>query len=115
MDEIGQLLETFRGRASARSKLAALLDIERFADPRVLRFLLDVLSDKAELAPVRIHVLKRLSNGNIPLINRPAIAELMLRVLSDDSGPDLRMQAALALAEFADIHGVPTRLGNLAL
>jgi hypothetical protein len=117
MDEIGQFIETFRARAtsSARSKLDALLDLERFEDPRVLRFLLDVLADKAELAPVRIHVLKRLRNGNIPPINRPAIAEVMLRVLSDDSGPDLRMQAALALAEFADIPGVPTRLGSLAL
>jgi hypothetical protein len=94
MDEIDQLIETFRGRASARSKLAALLDLERIADPRVLRFLLDVLSDKAELPLVRIHVLNRLRNGNIPPIQRPAIAEVMLRVLADDSGPDLRMQAA---------------------
>src|SRR5947209_14187765 len=117
MDEIGRFVETFRARAtsSARSKLDALLDLERFEDPRVLRFLLDVLADKADLALVRIHVLKRLRNGNIPPINRPAIAEVMLRVLSDDSGPDLRMQAALALAEFADIHGVPARLGSLAL
>jgi hypothetical protein len=116
MDEVAQLIETFRARAmsSARSKLDVLLDLERFEDPRVLRFLLDVLVDQTELTPVRIHVLKRLRNGKVPPINRPAIAEVMLRVLSADSGPDLRVQAALALAEFADIDGVPTRLGRLA-
>ena len=100
--------------SSARSKLDALLDLERFEDPRVLSFLLDVLVDHTELTPVRIHVLKRLRSGNFPTINRPAIAEVMLRVLFGDSGLDLRVQAALALAEFADIHGVPMRLGRLA-
>jgi hypothetical protein len=117
MDEVAQLIETFRARAmsSARSKLDALLDLERFEDPRVLRFMLDVLVDQTELTSVWIHVLKRLRNGNIPPINPPAIAEAMLRVLFADSGPDLRVQAALVLAEFADIHGVPTRLGRLAL
>jgi hypothetical protein len=117
MDEVAQLIETFRARArsSARSKLDALLDLERFEAPRVLRFLLEVLLDQTELKPVRIHVLKRLRNGNFPPINRPAIAEVMLRVLFADSGLDLRVQAALALAQFADIEGVPTRLGRLAL
>jgi hypothetical protein len=38
----------------------------------------------------------------------------MLRVRFEHSAPDLRIQAALALAEFADIRGVPTRLGTLA-
>jgi hypothetical protein len=117
MDDVAQLIETFRPRAMsfARSKLDVLLDLERFDDPHVLRFLLDVLGDQTELTPVRIHVLKRLRNGSISPINRPAIAEVMLRALLGDSGPDLRVQAALALAKFADIDGVPTRLGRLAL
>jgi hypothetical protein len=116
MDEVGQFIETFRARAtsSARSKLDALLDLERFEDPRVLRVLLDVLADREELTSVRIHVLKRLRNGNPAAINRRVIAEVMLRVLVAESAPDLRVQAALALGEFADIHGVPTRLGRLA-
>jgi hypothetical protein len=38
-----------------------------------------------------------------------------LQVVSDRSSPDLRLQASLALAEFTDIAGVPTRLGRLAL
>jgi hypothetical protein len=39
----------------------------------------------------------------------------MLQVLADRSSPDLRLQAALALAEFTDFEGVPTTLGSLAL
>lgn len=36
-------------------------------------------------------------------------------VLADRSKPDLRLQAVLALAEFATIDGVPAALGGLAL
>jgi hypothetical protein len=117
MHEVGLLIETFRTRAtsSARSKLDTLLDLERFHDARIVRFLLDVLADQSELTALRIHVLKRLRNGNLRPAHRPAIAEVILRVLSDDSSQDLRVQPELALAEFADIHGVPTRLGSLAL
>ena len=40
---------------------------------------------------------------------------MILEVVSDRSNPDLRLQASLALAEFTDIAGVPTRLRRLAL
>jgi hypothetical protein len=42
------------------------------------------------------------------------VAEAILQILSDHFFPDLRMQAALALAEFTDIDGVPATLGGLA-
>ena len=45
----------------------------------------------------------------------PLMADVILEVVSDRSMPDLRQQASLALAEFTDIAGVPTRLGRLAL
>ena len=117
MDEVGRLIETFRARAtsSVRSKIDVLLDLERLRDARVVPFLLDVLADQREATPVRIHVLKRLRNGNLPPVYRAAVAEVILRILSDRSSPDLRVQAVLALAEFTDIHGVPTVLGHLAL
>ncbi len=117
MDEAGQLIETFRARAtsSVRSKLDALMDLERLRDPRVVPFLLGVLADRREPTPVRIHVLKRLRNGNLLPAYRPVVAVAMLRVLSDRSSPDMRVDAALALAEFTEIDGVPTRLGRIAL
>jgi hypothetical protein len=117
MDEAGQLIETFRARStsSVRSKLDALMDLERLRDPRVVPFLLGVLADRREPTPVRIHVLKRLRNGNLLPAHRPVVAVAMLRVLSDRSSPDMRVHAALALAEFTEVDGVPTRLGRLAL
>jgi hypothetical protein len=117
MDEVGRLIETFRARprSSVRSKLDVLLDLERVRDARVVPFLLDVLADQREATPVRIHVLKRLRNGNLPPVHRPAVGEVILRILSDRSSPDLRVQAVLAVAEFTDIQGVPTVLGHLTL
>jgi hypothetical protein len=117
MDEVDRLIETFRARATsaARSKIDVLLDLERLSDPRVVPFLLDLLADRHELTAVRIHVLKRLRNGHLPAVYRPAVAEVTVRMLSDRSSPDLRMQAVLALAEFTDISGIPALLGELAL
>ena len=78
-------------------------------------FLLRVLADRCEPTEVRVHVLKRLRNGSLSPENRPLVADVILEVVSDRSNPDLRLQASLALAEFTDIAGVPTRLRRLAL
>lgn len=117
MDEAAQLIETFRARStsSVRSKLDALMDLERLRDPRVVPFLLGVLADRREPTPVQIHVLKRLRNGNLLGAHLPVVVVALLRVLSDRSSPDMRVHAALALAEFTEVDGVPTRLGRLAL
>ena len=117
MDEITRLIETYRSRGTApeQSKLDALMDLERLRDPRIVPFLLGVLADPRELTPVRIHILKRLRNGNLVPADRLAVAWTILRVLSDRSNSDLRVHAAVALAEFTDIGGVPTLLGSLAL
>lgn len=117
MDEVSRLIEAFEARAtsSVRSKTDVLLDLERLRDPRVVPFLVDVLADQREVTPVRIHVLKRLRNGNLPAVYRPTVVEVILRIVSDGSSPDLRMQAVLALAEFTDLPGVPTVLGRVAL
>ena len=117
MDQVAQLIETFGSRAtlSVRSKLDVLTDLVRLRDPRVVPFLLDVLADQRQPMSVRIQVLKRLRNGTLAPTNRPLVAEAMLRVVSDRSSPDLQVNAALALAEFTEIDGVPTTLGRLAL
>jgi hypothetical protein len=117
MDDVERLIEAFRARStrSVLSKLDALLDLEQLDDPRIVPFLLHVLADQREPTEVRIHVLKRLRNGSLSSENRSLVAEAILQVVSDRSSPDLRLQASLALAEFTDIEGVPTRLGRLAL
>jgi len=117
MDEIAQLMKAYESRAAAsvESKLGVLIDLEALRDPRIVPFLLRVLADRREPTEVRIHVLKRLRNGRLSPENRPLVAAAILQVVSDRSSPDLRLQASLALGEFTDIEGVPTRLGGLAL
>jgi hypothetical protein len=117
MDEVEQLIKAYESRAalSVVSKLGVLIDLEGLRDPRIVPFLLRVLADRREPTEVRIHVLKRLRNGRLIPECRPLVAEAILQVVSDRSSPDLRLQASLALAEFTDIAGVPTRLGRLAL
>ncbi len=117
MDEAERLIETFKARAasSVPSKLDALMDVERLSDARIVPFLLHVLADQSEPTEVRIHLLKRLRDRRcIPGCRQP-VAEAILQILSDHSSPDLRLQTALALAEFTDIDGVPATLGGLAL
>ena len=118
MDEVEQLIEAFRTRArsAAGSKLDVLMDLERLQDPRVVPFLIQVLGDRNQPVDVRIHVVKRLRNGRLATDRRGSIANAIIQVLADGSSPlELRLQAALALAEFTDVEGVPRMLGNLAL
>jgi hypothetical protein len=117
MDEVEWLIQTFQARSasSVRAKTDILLDLERLRDPRVVPFLLGVLLDEREAIPVRVHALKRLRNGTLTAVDRPAIAEAIVRILSEDSSADLRMHGVLALGEFSDIHGVAAALGGLAL
>ena len=116
MDEVEQLMKAYESRAAASvvSKLGVLIDLEGLRDPRIVPFLLRVLADRREPTEVRIHVLKRLRNGRLSSEHRPLVAAAILQVISDRSNPDLRLQASLALGEFTDIEGVPTRLGGLA-
>jgi hypothetical protein len=115
MDEVERRIEAFRGRATSSVvfKLDALLDLERLGDPRVVPFLLEVPADRREPTEVRIHVLKRLRDSRLITGYRLPVAEAILRVVSDRATLDLRLQAALALAEFTE--GVVTTLGGLAL
>jgi hypothetical protein len=117
MNEVEQAMAAFRAQASmsVRGKLEALLDLERLRDSRIVPFLLEVLADRREATAVRIHILRRLRSGQPVPDYRPAIAEAILRVLSERSSQELRLQAALALAQFTDIDGVPSALGRLAL
>ncbi len=117
MDEVERLIEAFRARATsgAASKLDVLMDLERLRDARIGPLLLQVLSDPQEAAEVRIHVVKRLRNGRLASNERGAVALAMIQVLRVGTSPDLRLQSALALAEFTDVEGVVQMLGSVAL
>lgn len=114
---MADLIEAYvaRARSSAAAKLDVLIDLERISDPRVVPFLVGVLEDLREPLPVRSHVLKGLRNGGFTSGSRQHVAEAMLRILSDGSSPELRLEAALALGEFTDQSAVPAALGRLAL
>ncbi len=100
MDEAERLIGAYKARSawSVASKLDALLDLEQLDDPRIVPFLVHVLADQREPTEVRIHVLKQLRNGRPQPADRQSVAEAILQVVSDRSGPELRLQAVLALA-----------------
>ncbi|HEY1293880.1 MAG TPA: hypothetical protein VGJ60_12415 [Chloroflexota bacterium] len=100
---------------SVRARLATVREIERVHGPRCVPYLLDVLDDQYEPAPVRIHVLRRLRNGRFLAEFRPAIAAAILPLLLEVRLTDLRLQALLSLADFTDIDTVLLSLGRVAL
>src|SRR5690349_18086204 len=115
MDKVTRCVEANRMRAGAsvRARLDALLDLVRLRDHHIVPFLLEVLRDRHEAEEVRIYVLKHLRNGDgllTPAV-RPLVARAMAEVLADTSCAELRLHAALALGEFAQIENVVASLG----
>ena len=118
MNDVERLIQAFSARGAVHSptaKLDLLMDLERLRDPRVVSFLLQVLRDPDEPSEVRMHVLKRLRNGPLTADERSTVAGALAELMLHDSSVDLRLQAAVALGEFADISGVVSTLGSLAL
>jgi len=118
MDNVEQLIQAFsahRAVSSPAAKLDVLMRLERFRDPRVVSFLVQVLRDPGELSEVRMHVLKRLRDGPLTADERFTVAAALRELMLHGSRIDLRLQAALALGEFTDICGVLRALGSLAL
>jgi len=117
MDRVKQIMERFRANPSPVSRLDALVDVERLSDPRVVPFLLEVLTDAQQAVEVRVQALKRVRDGSSVDINgfREPIASALLRAIQDDRHPDFRLHAVLALGEFTDVELVPHALAGLAL
>jgi hypothetical protein len=119
MDELHRLIETYRSRAtsSVRSKLDVLMAVEQIHDPRVVSFQLTVLEDRSEAEEVRINVLRQLrcAGGLIRPSDRPRVVSAIVEALADRLSPGLRLQAALALGDFAKIHGVLPHLNGVCL
>jgi hypothetical protein len=91
------------------------MDLDQLRDARIVPFLVGVLNDQTEAAEVRIYVVKRLRNRRIASNERGTVALAVIQVLPVGSSPDLRLQSALALAEFTDIERVIQMLGSIAL
>jgi HEAT repeat protein len=116
MDNVARLIGIFKARsdASVASKLDALMDIEHLHDPRVVQFLLGVMTDQREPVEVRAQALKHVRDRDPVDGPREPAAAALLQVIHDSCPPLLRLHAALALAEFTDIAGVPAGLGAVA-
>jgi hypothetical protein len=117
MDQVQQFIAEFRTRArfSGASKLDVLMDVERLSDPRVLPFLLDVLSDAQELPEVRTHLIRHLRSRELTTQDQASVAQVLTQILSHSRSIDLRLQSAVALGDFTDVDGVPLILGAIAL
>jgi hypothetical protein len=117
MSEVERLIDAFCAKGTGASvawKLDVVLDLARHEDPRVVPFLLTVLADPREPTPVRLDVMKRLRNGRLTPVERPRVADAMIKLLSERSNPRLCLQSVLALGEFTDVPEVVAVLGGLA-
>ena len=118
MSEVERLIDAFRAEGTGASvawKLDVVLDLAREDNPQVVPFLLSVLADPRESTAVRLDVLKRVRNGRLKPLERPRVAETIVRLLFERSNTELYLQSALALGEFTDVSGVVHVLGGLAL
>jgi hypothetical protein len=119
MDELQRLIDAYptQAAASVRSRLNVLMTVEQIHDPRVLPFQLSVLEDRREAEEVRIYVLQQL-RGAARLLrpsDRVRVAKAAGNVLADTSGPELRLQAALALGDLVDVAGILAGLNRVCL
>ena len=117
MSEARRLIERYRSPAtsSVPAKLSALMELERLRTSDAVAFLLQVLADRREPAEVRRQIVSWVRNGDVAPAFRARAADSLLDVLRDDLSSDARLQAAQALAEFADLEGVVPTLGAVAL
>jgi hypothetical protein len=118
MNLVERLIRAYRRGATLQAsgtRLDLLMHLERLRDPRVMPFFVDLLGDPSETSEIRMYLLRRLPNGPLTTAERPTVAAAMGELMLDASSIDLRLQAAVALGAFADIPGVPTILGSVAL
>jgi hypothetical protein len=116
-DDFEQLTGRFKARAAwpPASRIDVLLDLERLCDLRKIGFLLQVLADPAENDAVRIHALRWFRCGNCAPSERRRVAEAIRWIAANRVNPGVRVNAVLALAEFADLEDVQAALGSVVL
>jgi hypothetical protein len=117
MDEVARLIEAFGARGQRNQsvwKLDVLLDLGRFQDPRVVRFLVAVASDDAEVPDVRVDALRRLREAASSPRLRLLAATAGLACLAPATDDQLRVHAAIDLGDFVDLDRVVDALAALA-
>lgn len=90
------------------------MDLDPLREHQIVQ-LLQTLADSRQRVEVRLCVLKRLRDARLEANHRKIVARAILEIVADRSRSDLRLHAVVALAEFADVAGVPGALGALAL
>jgi hypothetical protein len=117
MDNVERLIEAFSAQRTAPvyRKLDVLLDLEQLRDPRSVPFLLHVLRDRNEPLEVRMRVIRLFRLVRCPGEARSAVGRELAELLVDRGSSDLRVAAALTLADFAELSGVASALGTVAL
>jgi hypothetical protein len=117
VDEVARLIELFEARANgpAVARLEVLVDIRPHRDPRIVPFLLEVLLDGDDSTEVRLDVVKQLRKHPRAPDECVPVARAIAKVLAEAGDARLRLQAALALACFADVDGISAELGGVAL
>ena len=89
------------------------MDIEQLRDPRVVPFLLSLAQDPNE--PIEVRIVRILRAAHSCAVVAEPVALALCELLVDRTSPDLRVAAALTLAEFTAVRGVPAALGDIAL
>jgi HEAT repeats len=115
MDRVQQLIdEVEAAQSDERWKLDTLVDLEHDRDPRVVAFLLRVLSNSSEGNAVRLAVLR---SRVLAHEYRDHLATVLVRLANDKSSgdADTRAQVARALGDFTDSDPAVQALGDLAL
>src|SRR3954471_23463021 len=117
MDDVDQLIQAFGSRGKRNQslwKLDVLMDLGRIDDPRIVQFLVEIVSDAGEPADVRSDVLRRLREASLSPRSRVLAAGAALQALAPKSDGDLRLHAAVVLGDFADVEGILGALGMVA-
>jgi len=117
MHDLDRLIETFSERPPVpiHRKLDVLLDLEQLRDLRSVPFLLKVLRDHQEPLEVRMRTIRLLRLVQCPGDARTDVGRELSELLLDHGNAELRVAAALTLAGFAELAGVASALGAVAL
>jgi hypothetical protein len=117
MDHVERLIAAFSAEPTAPvfRKLDVLLALEQLRDPRAVPFLLQEVRNRTEPTEIRMRAIRVLRTVRCPSEARAAVGRELTTLLVDRATPDLRIAAALTLADFTDLPGVPAALGAVAL